>query len=192
MTSINRSASPLTWFRDRGVRTKVLTAVLLTAVVALLVGVMGLRSLSASADASQRIYQHNLQAVDAAAHMDVAIYGMRQKARDALIAVSRTDAQTALDGVQSGRAEFDEAAQRYRAGGLDEKRQQLFDELTTALDQPHEKQKTVRAPLALASADPGGLKANTGVMKPLTTAMTDSITSLNELEASDAKAAAAS
>ncbi|MFI1996955.1 methyl-accepting chemotaxis protein [Actinoplanes sp. NPDC020271] len=48
-----------------GVRTKILTAILLAAAVALVVGVVGLRALSASSAAANKIYSSNVASVDA-------------------------------------------------------------------------------------------------------------------------------
>ena len=183
--------TPVSWFRDRGVRTKVLSAVLVTAVVALTVGLMGLRALSASADSADSIYTDNLLAVDAAGDMDVAVYVMRMEARNALIAVDKAEAQADMDKIQQLRTQFDEAAKRYQAGGLDSQRQQSFDELTGALDDYLTKQKTVMLPYVLASDNAGWDKANQEIMSPLTTAMSESLATLNDLEAADARAAAA-
>jgi methyl-accepting chemotaxis protein len=180
--------TPTTWFRDRGVRTKVLSAVLVTAAVALVVGLMGLRSLSASTDSARSIYEDNLQAVDAVADMDVAVYAMRQKARDAVIAIDEADARAALDELSGLQSDFDEAADRYADGGLDAERKTAYDELTDALADYVQKQETVMAPLAMASDNAAWVEANGTVMKPLTDAMSASLATLGDLEAADAKA----
>jgi methyl-accepting chemotaxis protein len=140
----------------------VLSAVLVTAIVALAVGIMGLRSLSASASAADGIYADNLAGVAAAADMEIAVHQMRQKARDAVIAVTPDDSQAAMDELLALRTQFDDAAQRYRAGGLDRQRQQVFDQLTTALDTYLRKQKRLMAPLAIADDNAPWLEAKSG------------------------------
>ncbi|GAA1158775.1 methyl-accepting chemotaxis protein [Nocardioides aquiterrae] len=189
--SASRPSTWSTWFRDRSVRTKVLSAVLVTAIVALAVGLMGLRALSASANAAEDIYTENLAAVDAAGDMEVAVNVMRLKSRDALIAVTDEDSRAALDELQALRSDFDEAAARYRAGGLDKQRQEAFDELTAAMDEYVRKQRTVMAPLAMGNSNAAWSEANERVMKPLTTTMADSLTTLTGIEAAEAEQAAA-
>ncbi|TIC87524.1 methyl-accepting chemotaxis protein [Nocardioides sp. GY 10113] len=186
-----RPSSPYVWFRDLGVRTKVLTAVTLAAAVALVVGVMGLRSLGASADAAQAIYETNLHAVEATADMEAAIFDMRQKARDALIAPTRAGTRAALSQMRSDLAEFDAAVDLYtEATGLSGSRRETLASLVAAVDDYLDQQDTVMAPLALAGDSDAWVAANDEVMSPLTTTMTESSDALTALERSDAAEAA--
>ena len=59
-------ATPATWWGDRGVRTKTLTAVGVTATVAVGVGLMGLQALGSTADATSALYTGNVGGIQAA------------------------------------------------------------------------------------------------------------------------------
>ena len=69
---------------DRGVRTKILTAVGVAGVVAAGVGVTGLAALGDSAAATHDLYASNLQGVSAVGDMNVVIGQGRTTTRDAL------------------------------------------------------------------------------------------------------------
>src|SRR5436305_33370 len=62
-----RSASPRAWWGDRGVKTKVLAAVAVVSLVAVLIGVMGISALGTSADSSRMLYASNIAVLTAAA-----------------------------------------------------------------------------------------------------------------------------
>ncbi len=182
--------SPVKWFRNRGVRTKILSTVAVTAAVALIVGVVGLRSLSASADAAHAIYEENLKGAAAADDMEAAILGMRIESRDALIARNPEDTQAALDDLEAEYDLFMEARSRYVEGGLDRARQELLDSLDTHIADYVEKQETVMAPLAVETAIGPWIEANSTVMLPIINAATEDLDALTALEAKDAAAAA--
>ncbi len=54
------TASSASWWGDRGVRTKTLAAVGITAAVAVAVGVEGIVALGVSADGTQRMHDENI------------------------------------------------------------------------------------------------------------------------------------
>ena len=183
------SLSPVTWFGDRGVRFKILVAVGLTAVVAVIVGVMGLRSLSAASAGADEIYTDNVGGVSAAAEVRTAMLLMRQHARDAALALDPESTQAALDSLDEDEAAFDEGVAAYSEGGLDGQRQEVLDELTGTVDSYLSMQREVMAPLALDNDIEGWLKTNTAEVKPFTDAMTEHIDALADMEAESAKEA---
>src|SRR4051794_29242705 len=63
------AARRASWWGDRGVRTKVLVAVGAAAAVAVVIGVLGLFSLTAAAARTQNLYDANLQGVTQAETM---------------------------------------------------------------------------------------------------------------------------
>ena len=191
MSSTTRPRSILSWFRDRGVRTKILVAVVLTAVVAIAVGLSSLRALSDSAEQAEAIYRDNLIGVQAAGDMRTAIDTLRQGSRDAVIATSDQDTQAALDGMTAAEAAFTEAAGRYAAGGLDGDREELFAELKPKVAEYLDTQLTVMAPLALEGSRGAWAKANATIVRPITSAMAQDITRLEAIESEEAAAAAA-
>jgi methyl-accepting chemotaxis protein len=78
-------ASPLSWWEDRGVRTKVLTAVGIGAVAATTMGVLGITALNSAAATSSDLYQHHLMAVSNVGSLVGATQAARIDSRDALL-----------------------------------------------------------------------------------------------------------
>ncbi|QWF21194.1 methyl-accepting chemotaxis protein [Nocardioides sp. LMS-CY] len=191
MSSTTRPRSILSWFRDRGVRTKILVAVVLTAVVAIVVGLSSLRALGDSAERAEAIYRDNLIGVQSAGDMRTAIDVLRQGSRDAVIATSDDDTQAALDGMAEAETMFAEAAERYVGGGLDAEREKLLGELEQKVTEYLDKQLTVMAPLAFQGNRGPWTEANATVIRPITSAMTEDITRLEAIESAEAADAAA-
>ena len=185
------STATLSRVADLGVRTKVVAAVLLTAVVAVVVGVVGLRALSGSADRAEALYADNVTRIQAAADMRAAINGMQQSSRDAVIAVGDADTTAAIKDLVAGEGEFQKAATRYAAGGLDPARQAQFDQLQTDITEYVNRQRTVMGPLAHREDREGWIRANDAMIHPITDAMNGEVAALVELEQKDAAAAAA-
>jgi methyl-accepting chemotaxis protein len=188
-----RPSSTAAWGRiaDLGVRTKVLAVVLLTAVVAVTVGLVGLRALSGSADRAEALYTDNVTRIEAAADMRAAMNGMRQSSRDAVIAVGDADTTAAIKELVAGEGEFQKAANRYATGGLDPARQAAFDQLQADIAEYVSKQRTLMGPLAHRDDLAGWITANDTVIHPITDAMTADVAALVELEQKDAATAAA-
>ena len=103
------------WFRDLGVRPKIVTAVGLAAVVGVLVGLLGLRALGESADRSQELYDGNLKRVAAVGEMQVAIAGVRLNGRDVALGLNLAEKQQATDRLEADLASFDRGAEAYEA-----------------------------------------------------------------------------
>ncbi|WP_284534708.1 MCP four helix bundle domain-containing protein, partial [Nocardioides sp. T2.26MG-1] len=185
------SSAALGRLADLGLRTKVLSAVLLTAVIAVTVGVVGLSALSGSADRAEALYADNVTRIQAAADMRATINGMRQSARDAVIAVGDADTTAAVQELVAGEGEFQKAAARYSAGGLDAARQTQYDRLQADIAEYVDQQRTVMAPLAHREDRAGWIEANDTVIHPITDAMTGEVAALVDLEQKDAARAAA-
>ena len=72
-----RRTAAFAWFADRGVNIKILTAVLVAALVGGVVGILGISALSRTNDAAHGLYEDNLLGVDRAAKMRRAVVEMR-------------------------------------------------------------------------------------------------------------------
>src|SRR5438270_10204344 len=77
--------SPLSWWGDRGVRAKVLTAVGIGAVAASTIGVLGITALNSAAATGSDLYQHHLMAVSDVGNLVAEMDSSRIDARDALL-----------------------------------------------------------------------------------------------------------
>ena len=71
------STSPRAWWGDRGVRTKVLAAVAVASLVAVLIGVMGISALGTSAHTSRMLYTENINGLTSAADMRTLVADVR-------------------------------------------------------------------------------------------------------------------
>ena len=158
-TTVVPRRNPYTWFRDKDVRTKILSAVGLCATVGVTVGVVGLQSMGQSADRTEAIYEDNVrgtQAIDGA----LAATGRIQVAmRDVVLAGSPTQVQQAAGAVTSAYAEFVTRLDAYEAldqsaateAALDEIRADTEATATFIIDD--------LVPLAMGGDDTGELLA---------------------------------
>ncbi|SDB89508.1 methyl-accepting chemotaxis protein [Sanguibacter gelidistatuariae] len=185
-----RARARLSRFQDLSVRIKVLAAVTVATLVAVLVGVLGLQALASSADTSTTIYTNNVLGVLHAADMEIAIDTMRIDVRDAVLAEDKAATQAKIDALDDAEASFDEAAASYATTPLDDAREQALAGLHAAIDQYLTLQRTDMAALALANDSTAWLIANAERGNPLTTKMTELIALIKDTEAAQGKVAA--
>ncbi len=130
------------WFRDLGVRPKILTAVGLAALVAVLVGALGLRALGDSADRAQDLYDGNLGRVAAVGEMQVAIAAVRLDGRDVALGLNLAEKAQAGDRLEADLGSFERAAAAYLAtnpsAGSRAKLEALRATMTEYADLQHE------------------------------------------------------
>src|SRR3954454_8968707 len=79
------STTKRAWWGDRGVSTKIFTAVGAAGVVAATVGVLGISALGTPADATPRLYTDNLRGTSALDDMAITIGQARRQLRDVFI-----------------------------------------------------------------------------------------------------------
>ncbi|MFC7494288.1 MULTISPECIES: methyl-accepting chemotaxis protein [unclassified Nocardioides] len=188
-TDRTSSRTPLAWFRDLGVRTKILAAVGLTALVAVVVGIMGLQSLSGSVDSAEGIYTENVEGVDAVGDMRASIADMRIDARSAVLGLSQADKQGAATKLHDDHLAFEEAAERYVTGGVTDFQQGHLDALAAGVGDYFALQEDVLLPLAMAGKADEWWKTNAAQGAPITDGMTEHVDALIEAEDTAAEAA---
>ena len=179
------------WWGDRGVATKILTAVAAAGVVAAGVGVMGITALGTSADATEQLYASNVAGLDAASDMRDAVARTRVQTRNALLTPNPADTRTILDTTIPGLAdEFHAAAEAYAASLPTEEKQALVDEAAAAYDEYVNASRTVLGPFAIALDNPGWWTANEQQVGPLANEVDELLTQVNAIEREDAAEAA--
>ncbi|MBC2962600.1 MCP four helix bundle domain-containing protein, partial [Nocardioides deserti] len=183
--------SPVQRFADLSIRTKILAAVAVAALVATVVGVNGVRSLGATTDDARLLYSKNLLGVDTAADMQIAVNDMRLRARDTVIKTARADKQAALEELQAAYDSFLEAADAYDVTGIDAEVQPVFDDLKVVAEEYIEIQTTDMAAFALAGRVKAWSAMNDERVSPLTTEMNDAVETLLAHERSSGAAAVA-
>jgi methyl-accepting chemotaxis protein len=178
------------WWGDRGVRTKTLAAVAVTALVAVFVGLMGLSALGAAADRTQVMHDSNIAGLEAVAEMQTAIGGVRQASRDALIAPTPELTQEALGTLEERLAEFRTAVDHYGASQPSADKAALVAASADKFDEYEIMIHKVLAPLAAANDVAGWYAANQGQAAPLAGEAQASLQEVHDLEVTEADAAA--
>ncbi len=186
-TPARRSA--LSWFTDRGVRTKILVAVGLVAFVAVTVGLVGLRALGQSAATSQEIYDANVRGAANVALMANNVDDVRIALRDAALALTTAESKKHLDDLADIRATYDLNEKAYLSTGSTPTIRALVAEAAKDMDDGFAYNDKVTAPLALGNDNAAWTKAND--KNPHFLAATAVLEKLTAIEAGEAKVAAA-
>ncbi|TFV51835.1 methyl-accepting chemotaxis protein [Blastococcus sp. TF02A-35] len=194
MTASARPATPagrtsLAWFSDLSVKTKVLSAVGVTAAVAAGIGVLGVSALSTAADEADALYDQNLLGAVATADVDGFLADMRVMTREALLADGEAATLEKFALVDGYREDFAGALDRYSVGGLDAEQQELVDAVRADMDAYIQMQETVLGPLAIARDVRGWVAANDAQVSPIVKSMTANIEELREGEMARAREA---
>ena len=142
---------PRSWWADRGVRTKVLSAVALAALVGVVIGVMGLTALSAASQRSQQLYENNVRALAAVADMQEAYGAVRVAVRDALLTPDAQDADRVLAEMPELDDHFRAAVQDYETTQPSDEELSRVTDALAAFDAYTEVSRTRLAPLARAN-----------------------------------------
>ena len=102
-------------FDDLGVNVKVLTAVGAAALVALIVGIMGLNALSNASDSAQLIYRSNVAGIKTIAQVKAAIYETRIDLSNQALSVDAASTTRFTEAFTADKAEFATAMNDYRS-----------------------------------------------------------------------------
>ncbi|WP_308010515.1 methyl-accepting chemotaxis protein [Blastococcus sp. LR1] len=192
-STVTADRSAFSWFADRSVKIKVLSAVGVTAGVAAGIGVLGVTGLSAAADRTEELYASNLLGTVEVADMDAILGDIRVTTRDALLTETPEQTRETFTAVEAHRAKFREHVEAYIATGMSPDRQVLLDDITAGMDEYSALQDGVLAPLAFANDVRGWVTANQTQVGPVITKLATDLEELRGLEgqyASDAAVAA--
>jgi methyl-accepting chemotaxis protein len=163
-----RSAArrPGAWSR-LSIRTKVLAPALVGALVALIIGVVGLVNLSASAERSRVIYEQNLQGVRALTDVLVTRKSVSLSIRDTFLAGDGPDAEAVAQEYADLQATFVEQLDVYAATGLTSQDAQRVDDLKVAFQEYVDAVPTVLGQYVADGDGQGWLAANNEQLAPL-------------------------
>jgi methyl-accepting chemotaxis protein len=186
-----RSARLTSWWGDRGVKAKILAAVSVAALVAVLVGVLGLQALGRSAQTNQDMYKTNIASVAAGADMRAALGDLRINLRSAALAQTREKAQELLDTIPGITEAFEAATAAFIAGGMTPEKQALLDEAVTAYADYIDLADSQLGPLILAGDTAGYVAVNDAQALPLVQLTQKNVDQLRSMEMADAERAAA-
>src|SRR4051794_23989562 len=152
---------------DRGVKTKVLAAVAVASLVAVLIGVMGLSALGASADSSRMLYASNIAGSTAAADMRTVIADVRIASRNALLEPDRAKAGQILDSISDLADQYGAAHDAYTRSSPTAEKVALNEEALTNFDAFVKVVQDALRPLAEASDYDGWWAAASEKSNPL-------------------------
>jgi methyl-accepting chemotaxis protein len=156
-----------TWWVDRAVRTKVLSAVAVAALVGVLIGVIGLTNLSSAAQRSQHLYTGDIAALAAIADMRAAVDDVRIASRDALLTPSAEEAERILARMPELDEGFRAAAQAYADSGPAAEWLAVIEEALVTFQQFRQVTDTGLAPLAVANDFDGWYALQQAEAQPL-------------------------
>jgi methyl-accepting chemotaxis protein len=186
LTSAPLKPSRALW-GDRGVKTKVLTAVAVPVVAAGLIGVLGMQAMGAATAKSEALYSSNLRGVGTAADINEAVNAMRILGRDSVLATGPEDAQATLDKLPQTSADLDAAIEAYVTTGMSPERQVVIDELRTTAAAYATYQRDVLGPFALAGDMAGWIATNDAQGPPFTKVLRDDVQNLRDIENREAQ-----
>ncbi len=178
------------WWGARGIRQKVLVPALLAALVAVVVGVAGIRSLGGAAAETQDVYDVNVVGQEALmvaveARLEVAL-----AVRDVLIAAPGTATEDALAEVDQRFEDLREAIRGYAATPLDASQEEQVAELPGMVDDYEAAVTSALLPPAIAKDSAAWLEANTTQVRPAGEGVSGLLAELAETEKVNAKDAA--
>ncbi|WP_217616871.1 methyl-accepting chemotaxis protein [Cellulomonas sp. GbtcB1] len=184
-----RRPSVLSWLGDRGVRARILAAVLLAAAVGALVGVVGLVALGSTNAATTAMYAENVVGLQQAATLRRAMVQMRLDVTNH--ALSTDDAVMARfeDRIAASEAELREALAAYAALPLDDDSRDALRDFEAALADYLEVRDGQLLVASRAHDTAAFAEARDTVAQPIIDTMSASATALVEREESDAAAA---
>jgi hypothetical protein len=139
---------PTAWWGDRGVRTKTLTAVGVTAAVAVGVGVMGISALGDTADATQDLYRGNVKAIAGANEMVEALDAARLASRNAILAPTPELTEEVLAGFPEVEEAFHAGLETYLAAGPTEEQRAQAEAADAQFDEYFEAVQRELVPFA--------------------------------------------
>ncbi|WP_100499559.1 methyl-accepting chemotaxis protein [Geodermatophilus chilensis] len=179
------------WFADRGVKTKVLLAVSVAALVAAVVGVLGLQALGAAADRTQRMLDDNVHGLTTAAGMRGAVKDTRVAVRDVLLTVDPVKGQQKLAAVGDVEARFADLVETYLAETDDPQKRELATRIGEGYEEFTSTAATVLGPLGVANQYEAWIQANESTVAPLANQVEADLNELLGMETAEAQAAAA-
>ncbi|MXG92182.1 MCP four helix bundle domain-containing protein, partial [Nocardioides flavescens] len=177
-------------FSDLRLAVKILFAVGLAALVAVIVGVVGLRALGGSTHVANDINDQNVAGLQAAASMEAGIAAMRIQAREALI---RQDAEydAANQAFDDGYQAFETAAADYSGLDLSADKRAALQTLEEATKSYHDTAVDVLPQFSSKNDIAGWTNAFDSQVAPLSEDMKAAMADLTGIEKTSAAAAAA-
>ena len=122
-------------FRDTGIATKIVASVGVAVLVAVLVGLLGLRSLGHTADATDSMYRKQLLGSEAVETVRSQFYAVRLAGTNYAIASTPAERATYLQNRNDAYAALDAAADQYIATGLTATGRELIEDVLAGVEQ---------------------------------------------------------
>jgi methyl-accepting chemotaxis protein len=189
VTAGARRPSVLSWLGDRGVRARILAAVLLAAAVGALVGVVGIAALGSTNAATTAMYAENVVGLQQAATLRRAMVQMRLDVTNHALSTDETVMARFEDRIAASETELRDAIAAYAALPLDDDSRAALDDFEAALADYLRVRDDQLLVASRAHDTAAFAEARDTVAQPIIDAMSASATALVEREESDAVAA---
>ncbi|RBY92209.1 methyl-accepting chemotaxis protein [Blastococcus sp. TBT05-19] len=186
--STGRSAS---WWGDRGVSVKILTAVASATAVAAGVGIMGLTALGDSATTSEMLFESNIAGLEASSEMEAIVANVRVVTRQSLVVPTPALTQETIAALGTYRDEFAAAQADYMDSDPTPEKIALVEDAGAAFDAYLTVAEQKLAPFALANDVAGWYAVNESEGKPLADEVQQLLAEVGEIEHEEAQQAAA-
>jgi len=190
-TAGTTSGSVLTHWADRSVKTKVLTAVSVTAVVAAGIGALGIAGMSQAADDAEGLYTGNLLGAVAVGELESLLHEMRVVNRDTVLVPTAERRQERFSRLAELRANFADTMEGYEAIGMNPDRKEIVGRIEAGMAAYTAVQDDVLQPYAVAGDVAGWVAANDSQGIDVVNTLREDLTSLNEIELAEAAEASA-
>ncbi|SDD25474.1 methyl-accepting chemotaxis protein, partial [Nocardioides lianchengensis] len=151
--------TPYLWFRDKTVRTKILSSVGLVAVVACTVGVVGLTSLSDSADRTEAMYDDNVRGIELLDGAMADLLTVRVEMRNAMIATDEAGTRDANAALLAAHEDFESDLDTYLTNAPADVRPTI-EAIASDVRESADYTQATLLPLALAGQDAAWIKAS--------------------------------
>ncbi|WP_298454787.1 methyl-accepting chemotaxis protein [uncultured Cellulomonas sp.] len=185
--SIARHDHRLSWWSRRSIRQKVLTPALVGALVALVIGLVGLSELSASAQRSQDMYEGNIQGIKALNALSVTRKSLSLSVRDIYLAGDGPDAAATAQEYTDLQQTFDDQLDAYLATGVTAQDAERVEQVRVALGQYVDGVERLLAPYVEQQDGQGWLATNNSAVAPLAESVSSTLGDI--IDSEDAQAA---
>src|SRR4051794_32351030 len=179
------------WWGDRGVSTKILTAVGTAGVVAAGVGVMGIVALGSSADTSHMLYASNIAGITSSDDMAASLADIKIAIRDTLVEPDAAKNAQRIASLDDLAGEFRSGADAYMKSFPTPKKIELVDKASADFETYLGIVKNTMVPLALANNYLGFFQASETQLKPAGGLVSDTLAKVRSMETAEAAEAAA-
>lgn len=185
------AGSRTAWWGNRSITTKLITAIGVPTLAALLVGAVGLLAMQSATTSANELYDQNLTGIETLGHVEGAFTNMQLASLSAGAARTKADVTKELDRFDRASVSFDEAMTSYLALDLSDEQRAIVDTISSLVEDYRVVQAEILTPLSLSNNGAGWIMARDHDAAPLISDADDAFAELGSIETSRAEEAVA-